>query len=152
MARPDLSLTPQELEAYLAEQRTVRLATVDDRGHPQVVPLWYVWLDGTMFLNSTLGNFTVDNLQRRPRVSAVVDDGDSYDELRGAILRGEVERADEDPRIDRVAELWSIKYLGGNPVPYGRWRNRVWMRLAPDGVASWDFRKIPAARARARER
>jgi len=152
VARPDLSLTPQELEAYLAEQRTVRLATVDDRGHPQVVPLWYVWLDGTMFLNSTLGNLTVDNLERHPRVSAVVDDGDSYDELRGAILRGEVERADEDSRIDRVAELWSIKYLAGNPVPYGRWRNRVWMRLAPDDVASWDFRKIPAARPRARER
>ena len=150
MSRPDLSLTTEELEAFLTQQRTVRLATVDGAGQPQVVPLWFVWLDGTMFLNSTLGNVTVRNVEANPNVSAVVDDGDVYDELRGALLRGPIERANADERVGRVKELWSAKYMGGNPVPYDRWRNRVWLRLVPEHISSWDFRKISEARAKAR--
>ncbi len=149
MAKLDLSLTPEELEDFLAGQRTVRLATVDGRGRPQVVPLWFVWLGGTMFLNSTLGNLTVRNFYANPQVSAVVDDGESYEELRGSILRGRTERADDDPRIPAVADAWSEKYMGGKPVPYGRWKDRAWFRLEPEEITSWDFRKIPEAKARA---
>ena len=150
MAKLDLSLTPNELEDFLAGQRTVRVATVDRRGRPQVVPLWFMWLDGALFLNSTLGNLTVRNLLANPRVSAVIDDGVPYEELRGAILRGPVARAEDDPRIPAVAEAWSAKYMGGNPVPYGKWKNRAWFRLDPEEITSWDFRKIPEARARAK--
>ena len=39
--------------------------------------------------------------------------------------------------------------MGGNPVPYDRWKNRTWFRLTPERITSWDFRKIPEAKARA---
>ena len=150
MARLDLSLTAEELEAFVTAHRTVRVATADRRGRPHVVPLWYVWLEGAMFMNSTLGNVTVRRLEANPRVAALVDDGEMYDELRGVLLHGGVARADGDPRLSTVAELWSRKYLDGDPVPFDRWRGRVWLRLDPERVTSWDFRKIPEARARAR--
>jgi hypothetical protein len=102
----------------------------------------------TLYLNSTRGNPTVENMLRTGRASAVVDDGGIYDELRGVVLTGLVETAEDDPALAEVEERWSHKYLGGNPPPYRRWRNRVWLRLLPDAVASWDFRKIPEARAR----
>jgi nitroimidazol reductase NimA-like FMN-containing flavoprotein (pyridoxamine 5'-phosphate oxidase superfamily) len=148
MTRLDLSLTPEELEAYLRERRTVRVATVGPDGTPHVVPLWFVWLDGAMFLNSTLGNPTVENLLRTSRAAGVVDDGESYDSLRGAVLTGVAERAEDDPRLAEVERSWSEKYLGGGELHYRRWRNRVWLRVVPERIASWDFRKIPEARAR----
>ena len=148
MAKLDLSLSSNELEAFLTDQRTVRLATVASGNRPQVVPLWYVWLEGTMFMNSTLGNLTLRNLEARPEAAAVVDDGDAYHSLRGAILRGPVELAEGDSHVAEVTDRWSVKYMGGGPVPYQRWRNRVWLRLRPDEVTSWDFRKIPDARAK----
>jgi hypothetical protein len=150
MARLDLSMSATELETFLSSARTVRLATCGTRSGPHVVPLWYVWLDGTMFMNSTLGNVTLRNVEENPMASALVDDGDTYDVLRGAILQGPVQRADADPQVERVGGLWSHKYLGGAAVPYGRWKNRVWLRLVPESIASWDFRKIAAAKARAR--
>lgn len=150
MPKLDLSLTPEDLHDYLMEQRTVRLATSTPDGRPQVVPLWFVWVDGTLFLNTTLGNLTVRNLEANPAASAVIDDGLSYSELRGVILTGVVERADDDPRVEAVKDAWSRKYMGGNPVPYDRWRGRVWLRLVPGQIASWDFRKIPEAKERAR--
>jgi nitroimidazol reductase NimA-like FMN-containing flavoprotein (pyridoxamine 5'-phosphate oxidase superfamily) len=148
MSRLDLSLTREELEGFLASQRTVRVATVGPEGTPHVVPLWFVWVQGTMYLNSTLGNPTVENMLRTGRASAVVDDGTAYDELRGVVLTGMVERADDDPRLPEADRLWSEKYMGGSPTPYRRWKDRVWLRLRPEQTASWDFRKIPEARAR----
>jgi PPOX class probable F420-dependent enzyme len=148
VAKLDLSLTQEELERYLGRQRTCRVATVGPNGTPHVVPLWFVWHGHTLYLNSTLGNPTVENLLRTGRASAVVDDGESYDELRGAVVSGVAERADDDPLLDEVERLWSEKYLGGNPPPYRRWRDRVWLRLRPDHVSSWDFRKIPEAKAK----
>lgn len=149
MAKLDLSMTPAELEAYLDAGRTIRLATASPDGVPHVVPLWFVWLDGVAYLNSTRGNLTLRNLERNPVATGSVDDGEAYEELRGVLLSGTMEEAGDDPRIEEVAGRWSRKYLGGNPVPYGRWRNRVWLRLRPDRITSWDFRKIPEARARA---
>ncbi len=151
MARLDLSLTREELEGYLEQQRTCRVATVGPDGTPHVVPLWFVWHRHTLYLNSTLGNPTVENLLRSGRASAVVDDGERYDELRGAVVSGVGERADDDPLLEEVERLWSDKYLRGNPPPYRRWKDRVWLRLRPDHVSSWDFRKIPEAKAK-RER
>jgi nitroimidazol reductase NimA-like FMN-containing flavoprotein (pyridoxamine 5'-phosphate oxidase superfamily) len=150
VAKLDLSLSDAELYEFLAERRTVRLATSGPDGLPHVVPLWYVWFDGTMFMNSTLGNVTVRNLKSNPRGAGIVDDGETYEELRGVLLHGTVEPADEDARLVQVADLWSRKYMSGGPLPYGGWRNRVWLRLVPDRVKSWDFSKIPEAKAGAR--
>ena len=68
MAQLDLSLTAEELDRFLEQQRTVRVATVDARGKPHVVPLWFVWIDGTLFVNTTRGNLSVRNLYDRDLV------------------------------------------------------------------------------------
>jgi nitroimidazol reductase NimA-like FMN-containing flavoprotein (pyridoxamine 5'-phosphate oxidase superfamily) len=143
----DLALSVKELDAYLAERRAARVATVGPDGTPHVVPLWFVWHGGALFLNSTLGNPTVEHMLRTGTAAAVIDDGDEYEELRGVVLRGRVERLGDTAPPD-VERAWSNKYMGGGEVPYRRWRNRTWFRLTPVRTASWDFRKIPAAKAR----
>ena len=147
MARLEVPLTPEEQEAFLQEQRTARLATTDADGMPNVVPLWFVWVDGVMFFNTTRGNRTVRSVDDGPHAAAVVDDGELYDELRGVVVRGRLEDAGDDPRLDDVREALGRKYFVGNPPPFDRWRNRFYLRLVPEHVASWDFGKIPAARA-----
>ena len=148
MARLDLSLPPAELDAFLQARRTVRVATVDARGRPHVIPLWYVWLEGTMFVNTTRGNRSVRNIEANPEAAATVDDGELYDELRGVVLHGRLGEADRDPRLEKVIEAFSRKYYGGNPPPFTVWRNRFFLKLEPERISSWDFRKIPEARAR----
>ena len=87
MAKLDLSLTAPELESFLSGQRTIRLATATPTGQPHVVPLWFVWVDRTVFMNSTLGNVTIQNLERNPAATGSVDDGEAYEELRGVLPR-----------------------------------------------------------------
>ena len=152
MAKLEISMTSDEVDAFLESGRTVRLATAAADGTPHVVPLWFVWDHGAMYLNTTLGNVTVDNIGRSGTASGVVDDGEGYDDLRGVTVTGSVERLEGDapPEVERA---WSVKYLAGMEPPYKHWRNRAWFLLSPSRVASWDFRKIPEARAkRDRER
>ena len=113
-----------------------------------MVPLWFVWLDGTMFVNTTRGNRSVRNLlQSNGAAAATVDDGETYEELRGVVLQGRVEEADHDARVPLVVEAFSRKYFGGTPPHFTAWRNRLFLKLEPERISSWDFRKIPKARA-----
>lgn len=146
MPKLDISMTAEEIDEFLSQQHTVRLATADAEGAPHVVPLWFIWHEGAMFLNSTLGNVTVENMLRSGLATGVVDVGETYDELRGVTVASEVERLGDDAP-EEVERAWSEKYLGGSEPPYRRWKNRSWFRLAPRSIASWDFRKIPEARS-----
>lgn len=146
MPKLDISMTAEEIDEFLSQQHTVRLATADAEGAPHVVPLWFIWHEGAMFLNSTLGNVTVENMLRSGLATGVVDVGETYDELRGVTVASEVERLGDDAP-EEVERAWSQKYLGGGEPPYRRWKNRSWFRLAPRSIASWDFRKIPEARS-----
>jgi len=140
-----IAMTPAEVDAFLAEQRTCRVATVG-AGGPHATPLWYVWHDGALWLTSLSRSQRWTDLMTDPRIAVVVDAGEAYGELRGVELRGLVERVGEVPRtgepvpeLDAPEQAFADRYSGGTIVRDGR---HAWLRLVPDKITSWDFRKI----------
>lgn len=138
-------MTADEVDAFLAEQRTCRVATVGPAG-PHATPLWYAWHGGALWLTSVVRSQRWADLQRDPRIAAVVDAGEAYDELRGVELRGRVEVVGEVPRtgaavpeLDGPEQLFADRYTGGTVAHDGR---HGWLRLVPDKITSWDFRKL----------
>ncbi len=71
----------------LAEATIIRIATVTADGAPHAAPFWFAY-DGERIVLDTLENTTVANLRREPRVSALVDLGTTFDELRGTTIAG----------------------------------------------------------------
>jgi len=143
-----IAMTKEELDSFLTTERTCRVATVSPQG-PHNTPLWFVW-DGTaLWLTSIVRSQRWTDLARDPRVAVIVDAGERYDELRGAELRGSVVFVGEAPRTsepnDELAEpelLMARKYHGSDTVHYdGR---HAWLKLVPEKVTSWDFRKLAA--------
>lgn len=140
-------MTPGEVDAFLAEQRTCRVATAGPDG-PHVTPLWFAWHAGALWLTSVVRSRRWADLRRDPRIAVVVDAGDAYGELRGVELRGRVEVVGEVPRtgepvpeLDAPERLFADRYTGGTVVHDGR---HGWLRLVPDAITSWDFRKLGA--------
>jgi hypothetical protein len=144
-----IAMTPDEVDAFLAEQRTCRIATVGVDG-PHATPLWFVWHGGALWLYSLVRSQRWTDLTRDPRVAALVDTGHDYGELRGVELRGRVTVVGETPRtgeplaeLDEPERLFARKYFDlDEPAHDGR---HGWLRLDPDRIVSWDFRKIAAA-------
>ncbi|MBC3192119.1 pyridoxamine 5'-phosphate oxidase family protein [Pseudonocardia sp. C8] len=139
-------MTPEEVTAFLDAERTCRVATVGPHG-PHVTPLWYVWDGAALWLTSLSRSQRWADLARDPRVAVVVDAGHDYGELRGVELRGAVEVVGEVPRtgephaeLERVEQAFADRYTGGQVVIDGR---HGWLRLRPEKITSWDFRKLP---------
>jgi len=142
--REELRLDQDELEALLQTERTVRAATVSPDGSPHVVPLWFVWEDGYIWINSLRKSRRARDLREGSQVALCLDTGNEYGELRGAVLYGRFEDATGAPEVEHVKAAFGAKYWNAATVP--DLRSHVWLRLRPDRVASWDFRKIPAGR------
>ncbi|MFI0820958.1 pyridoxamine 5'-phosphate oxidase family protein [Streptomyces sp. NPDC021098] len=143
-----IMMSPAELDAFLTEQRTCRVATVAADGRPHLSALWFAW-DGTaLWLYSLTRSRRWAELRRDPRLAVLVDDGHDYGELRGAELSGEAVFVGEAPRsgapcpeLDAPERMFAAKYFGLDAMPHdGR---HAWLRLTPDTVSSWDFRKLP---------
>ena len=141
-----IAMERSELDTFLSEQRMCRLGSIGADGGPHVSPLWFVWDGSALWLHSVVKSQRWTNLARDPRVSVAVDAGEGYFELRGAELLGRVEAVGEVPRGDvpdpELAEperLWGDKYSGGTFLSDGK---HAWLRLVPDKIVSWDFRKI----------
>lgn len=141
-----IAMSPEELDAFLGEERTCRVATVGADGAPHNSPLWFVWDGASLWLTSLVKSQRWTDLMRDGRVSIVVDGGRDYGELRGAELLGTVEpvgdvprTATPDPSVVTAERLFGEKYSGGSYRPDGR---HAWLRLTPDKVVTWDFRKL----------
>lgn len=135
-----LAMSPQERDAYLAEQRVLRLATIDEDGWPAVVPVWFVWFEGAFWVWNLTRAKRTDRLEAGTRASFVVDSGEEYVELRGVSGRLTYTFvADEDVPLE-VRRGFSVKYLGTDH-PLEPADHHRWLRMAPDSPASWDFRK-----------
>ncbi|WP_190025043.1 pyridoxamine 5'-phosphate oxidase family protein [Streptomyces hiroshimensis] len=146
-----IMMTRPELDSFLAGQRTCRVATVGRDGHPHLSALWFAWDGSAVWLYSIVCSRRWAQLRRDARIAVLVDDGREYGELRGAELSGTAAFVGEAPRTgDPCPELaapealFTAKYFGGLPsMPYdGR---HAWLRLLPEAVVSWDFRKLPGA-------
>jgi|KBSSwiStaDraftv2_1062776.scaffolds.fasta_scaffold04421_2 nitroimidazol reductase NimA-like FMN-containing flavoprotein (pyridoxamine 5'-phosphate oxidase superfamily) len=144
-------MTAEEVNTFLDQERTCRLATCSASCEPRLTPLWFVWHDGAIWLNSLVASQRWADLRRNPAAAVLVDAGTDYQELRGVEVTGTVEIVGEVPRrgehVDELIEperLFGLKYRSTPGVVYDGLHG--WLRLRPDRVLSWDFRKISAAR------
>lgn len=145
--RGQVQMDDAEVDAFLTEQRSSTVATIGKDGAVHLVAMWYAWLDGHVYLETKAKSQKVVNLRRDPRMSFLVENGHTYDQLRGVALEGTgVVLEDEQLVWDvcvNVFERYNAPYTGEmRPFVEVMARNRVVVRLDADRVRSWDHRKL----------
>ena len=139
----DRTMAPDVRDAFLAEERVVRLATLDDDGWPVAVPLWYVHHPDPR------GELWVWNLNRARRTARLeaqqpcgvtVDAGHDYHELRGVTARAVPTRVDDDDVPVEVRAAFARKYLGSEE-PLAPADHHTWFVFTLSTERSWDFRR-----------
>lgn len=59
----------------LSTERNVWLATVRPNGRPHLVPVWFVWFDGKIYVCMQPGSVKARNMLRQPRVALALENG-----------------------------------------------------------------------------
>ena len=86
----------------------VQVCTTGPAGRPHLMPLWYVVEDGPVLRGWTFAKSQkAKNLERDPRATLGIDDGEAYHELRGVMFECDVELERDPERLAALGEASS---------------------------------------------
>lgn len=63
----------EKITAFLDSMHTGRIASIDENGFPQIIPMNYVFLDGFVYMHSHTRGEKLDNIRRNNKVGFEVD-------------------------------------------------------------------------------
>lgn len=142
-----ISMTDEEIQAFLQEQRTLQVATLDHDGYPHLVAMWYVLSEGQIAFWTYAKSQKALNLRRDPRLTCLVETGQEYGELRGVQIKGQAVLYDEREVVQHIGELIWERYTGPlnentRPMIEAQAAKRVAVVVRPGEIVSWDHRKL----------
>src|SRR5690349_13541598 len=111
--RQAVSMSEAEVEAFLRANIKVQVATLDKDGAPHLTTLFYVVDDGCIAFWTYGTSQKVRNLERDPRISALVETGQEYSELAGVSIRGTAELVRDPDGIRRIGSAVVTAMAGG---------------------------------------
>jgi PPOX class probable F420-dependent enzyme len=134
----------------MEEQRVLNVATIGPSGHPHLVAMWYVMLDGRPAFWTFAKSQKVMNIRRDPKTTALVESGDVYQELRGVELVGTARLTGEYDEVRDIGVRVSTKYNGpptdaAMPFIEQQARKRIGVVIDVERVVSWDHTKLGGA-------
>ena len=149
--RDQIQLTDDEIRDFVRANKTIIINSIDPSGYPHPMPMWFAMDDdGAIRMTTFRKSQKVKNIERDPRVSLLVEDGEEYAQLRGVVFYGKAEVLD-----DIAAVTQTLLAIGGQEMPTdpearktleeGMSRTaskRVCILIRPERVVSWDHRKL----------
>jgi PPOX class probable F420-dependent enzyme len=145
--RSKIAMSDDEIATYLERSRTATMATNGPTGTPHVVAMWYALIDGQIWFETKAASQKARNLQRDDRITCMIEDGLTYDVLRGVSIEGRATIVDDADQLWQVGvSVWE-RYSGPytedmNPFVEFMLNKRVAVRVDADRVRSWDHRKL----------
>jgi PPOX class probable F420-dependent enzyme len=145
--RAQITMSDDEVAEFIARSRTATMATNGPTGTPHLVAMWYGVIDGQIWFETKAKSQKAQNLRRDPRLTCMIEDGLTYDTLRGVSLEGRGEIVDDPDALWQVGvNVWE-RYNGpyteeSRPFVETMLVKRVAVRLDVERVRSWDHRKL----------
>ena len=150
-------MTPDEQQAFLEQGHTLIVTTLGSDGFPHVAPMWYFVADGKVAFRSFTKSQKIVNLTRDPRITVLLETGETYAELRGLMIKGTARLVSDPAEVLAMYGALSGRYafVGTEPVPlegealdaaFGRFAAKnTGVIVEPESVISWDHTKLAGA-------
>jgi nitroimidazol reductase NimA-like FMN-containing flavoprotein (pyridoxamine 5'-phosphate oxidase superfamily) len=155
-----MRMTDEEALAFLEAERTVICATNGRDGFPHLMPLWYVVRDTQPTSSAGTGGIALwawtyaksqktKNLERDARATLQVETGESYEQLRGLMLRTQAVLHHDEATVLGFVEELAARYAPPGVDPAAMREGfakqvpkRVAIEFTEVGRVSWDHRKL----------
>lgn len=144
-----LAMTDDEVAAYLAEQRVLNVATLGPTGHPHLVAMWFVMMQGRLRFWTPARSQKIANLRRDPRMTGLIESGDTFMELKGLELVGRARLIEDFDTLFEIGKEVAVRHNGPSAIaPAGlekieaQAHKRVAVEFEIEKIVSWDHTKI----------
>jgi PPOX class probable F420-dependent enzyme len=104
---PTSNVLSRRLRTFLSRPRLARLCTIDPKGFPHVVPIYFMRQGDEIVFGTDAGEAKVRNALRNPK-AAVVIGGDPDEDEEGYMIQGTL-HVESDPR-QRTARRLLLRY------------------------------------------
>jgi nitroimidazol reductase NimA-like FMN-containing flavoprotein (pyridoxamine 5'-phosphate oxidase superfamily) len=148
--RQYVAMSRREVWQFLESQRRVYLGFAMDNGYPHVTPIWFVIVGERVYMRAQDYKVKV-GLAAKGKACVVIDEGDKYRELRGAVMWGRSRLISEKKLIAKLTGLFDAKYserqwkadeMPKDWVEERSEEKRAFIEFVPEKVDSWDNRKV----------
>jgi PPOX class probable F420-dependent enzyme len=145
--RAQIVMTEAEIAEFIEHSRTATMGTIGPSGLPHLVAMWYAVIDGQICFETKAKSQKAVNLRRDDRITVLIEDGQTYDQLRGVSLEGRGVLLDDPETALRTGiSVWE-RYYGPyteelRPAVEALMNKRVVVRVDVGRIRSWDHRKL----------
>ena len=145
--RAQIVMSDEEIREFIDHSRTCTMATVGPDGTPHLVAMWYAVLDGQIWFETKSRAQKTVNLRRNPRITCMIEDGVTYDTLRGVSIEGTGVVVDDPDALWKVGVNVFERYTGPysdemKPFVETMLNKRVAVRVDVERIRTWDHRKL----------
>ena len=145
--RERIRMTDEEVAEFLTTERTLQVASIGPDGAPHLVPMWFAVVDGRIAFWTFAKAQKTRNLRRDPRITCLLEAGESYGELRGVSITGRAEIVDDYETVFTVGAAVYARYQGdmshaSRAGVEAEAKKRVAVFVNAEKTASWDHRKL----------
>jgi PPOX class probable F420-dependent enzyme len=143
-------MTREEAERFLESKLNLQIATIDEKGEPNIQPVWFYYDkdQGKLLITTSKLAKKTQNLRRKSTIYFSIDDENPpYKGVKG---KGIATIVEEDPnRIVPQADRISMKYLGTLDHPVAKMitdgamkGDIVLVEISPKFFSTWDYGKM----------
>ena len=147
--RSQITMNEDEVRAYLESERVLNVATIGRTGHPHLVAMWYAMVERNAVFWTFSKSQKIVNLRRDPKMTGLVESGDTYEQLRGVEMRGRGVIVDDYDEVLEIGKAVGVKYNGPSalsesalPFLEAQATKRHGVVFEIDHIASWDHTKL----------
>jgi general stress protein 26 len=147
--RSQITMSPEELQAYVESQTILNVATIGPTGHPHLVAMWYAHVGGELSFWTFAKSQKIVNLRRDPKMTGLIESGASYNELKGVELVGTGEIVDDFDTVLAIGKAVAVRYNGESalseaalPFIEAQARKRLGVVFRIERTVTWDHTKL----------
>jgi general stress protein 26 len=146
-------MTREEAERFLESKLNLQIATIDEKGEPNIQPVWFYYDkdQGKLLITTSKLAKKAQNLRRKPTVYFSID-YENYDgnlPPKGVKGKGTATIVEDPDRIVPQADRISVKYLGTLDHPIAkmitdgaRKGEVILVEISPKFFSTWDYSKM----------
>ncbi|UCH69879.1 MAG: PPOX class F420-dependent oxidoreductase, partial [Candidatus Bathyarchaeota archaeon] len=138
-----IGMSAQEIEDFLSDGHTARIATVKPNNSPHVTPVWYLWEKNQLWMTIPKDSVKARNIRRNNKVAVTIDT--DKPPIKAVIIEGtatiEELTKETERKIDRrmAAKYVKPEYLD----EYIEWSDAqgieyIYIRIRPEKIITWD--------------